>query len=108
MTIQPPGITDTDHLHRSAYNAAFYELGLGWHWDAGTFERLAPLPCKAERVRAYLATHQPHLLSAYDAAFLAEAIEATKTRCYDTMLACGGAVAANTDWAALHARQIGA
>lgn len=108
MTTQTnAGVTCTDSLHRSAYNAAFYELGLGWHWDAGTFERLAPLTCQAERVRSYLKANQPHLLNAYDPAFLADAIETTKTRCYDTMVACGGAIAAQADWAALHGRQIG-
>jgi hypothetical protein len=33
---------DVDHqeLERNAYNAAFYELGLRWHWDSQTYEAL--------------------------------------------------------------------
>ena len=27
---------DAADLHRNAYNAAFYELGLSWYWDANT------------------------------------------------------------------------
>ena len=37
----------TNAVHRNAYNAAFYELGLGWHWDAATYDQLLPLDCKA-------------------------------------------------------------
>ncbi len=29
------------HLERSAFNAAFYELGLRWHWDDTTYEQLS-------------------------------------------------------------------
>lgn len=105
QTAAPVGITC--NLDRNAYNAAFYELGLGWHWDAGTFEQMQSVPCEAERIRLYLQAHQPHLLSAYDAEFLASAIQSTKARCAELMVACGGAVAGDADWAALHTRQIG-
>ena len=102
-----PAATAACNLDRNAYNAAFYELGLGWHWDAGTFERMQSVDCEAERIRQYLQTHQSHLLHAYDADFLATAIVTTKSRCAELMLACGGAVAGEADWAALHSRQIG-
>lgn len=102
-----PALVNTRDLDRNAYNAAFYELGLGWHWDAGTFEQMQSVDCGTERIRRYLATHQSHLLHAYDASFLAQAIETTKARCAELMLACGGAVAGEADWAALHSRQIG-
>ena len=29
-----------DDIERNAYNAAFYELGLRWHWDCETFDAL--------------------------------------------------------------------
>ena len=70
--------------HRQAYNAAFDELGLSWHWDAVTY---ATLPGQgAERVRAYLETEHAHLLRAYDADFLVQAIETAKERCHTVML----------------------
>lgn len=108
-------IANTD-LQRHAYNAAFYELGLGWHWDSDTFERLLPIVCKTERVRQYMMSHQPHLLHAYDADFLTGAIETTQSHCLDRMMDCrlNGTQGARTvndlpvDWAALHSRQIGA
>ncbi|MFD2271559.1 hypothetical protein ACFS07_11370 [Undibacterium arcticum] len=59
----------TEEFHLSAYNAAFYELGLRWHWDADTYHALRRNACEKERIRIYLQTNQPHLLKAYDADF---------------------------------------
>jgi hypothetical protein len=62
---------------RHAYNAAFEELDLPWHWDAATYERLIGHGCG---VRRYLETERPHLLRAYDPEFLVAAVEAAKAR----------------------------
>ena len=70
----------TDH-DRHAYNAAFEELGLTWHWDAQTYERLQAATRGRDSVRAYLETEQSHLLRAYEADFLVNAIETAKARC---------------------------
>jgi len=65
--------------HRAAYNAAFEELGLNWNWDADTYARLPG--AGPQGVRAYLEREQAHLLRAYEADFLVNAIEAAKSRC---------------------------
>ena len=65
---------------RHAYNAAFDALGLAWHWDTATYATLAEQG--AQGVRSYLESKHPHLLRAYDADFLVEAIEAAKARCH--------------------------
>jgi hypothetical protein len=78
MTPQTPSTRSTAparDVERSAYNAAFYELGLGWHWCAETFESLAARGDTCERIRHYVEQQHPHLLRAYDADFLASAIE---------------------------------
>jgi hypothetical protein len=68
-----------DESERHAYNAAFYELGLRWHWDNATWQRLVAHSAQpAERVLHYLQTEQPHLLRAYEGAFLVRAIEDKK------------------------------
>ena len=78
---------------RLAYNAAFDELGLSWSWDAETFARL---PAGArQRVQAYLEREHPHLLRAYDADFLVEAVESTKERFFTAMQAPRAAASAN-------------
>jgi hypothetical protein len=76
--------TDTDaEVHRQAYNAAFDELGLSWHWDPVTY---ACLPAAGpEGLRAYLEKEHAHLLRAYEADFLVTAIETAKSRCYEVM-----------------------
>lgn len=63
---------------RLAYNAAFEELDLNWEWDAATW---ASLPhAQGECVRAYLQRERPHLLRAYDAEFLVNAVECARQR----------------------------
>lgn len=70
--------------HRHAYNAAFEELGLTWYWSAATYARLQAHG--REGVRIYLETEQAHLLRAYEADFLVDAIETTQARCYASMV----------------------
>lgn len=62
---------------RHAYNTAFEKVGLNWHWDEATFERLQTSGRYA--VRTYLEAEQSHLLRAYEADFLVNAIEAART-----------------------------
>ena len=62
-----------------AYNAAFEELDLPWHWDAATYQRLTGQG-QVCGVRRYLETERPHLLRAYDPDFLVAAVEAAKAR----------------------------
>jgi hypothetical protein len=62
-----------------AYNTAFAELGLRFRWDAQTLESLASIDGEQARIVAYIEATHPHLLNAYSAAFLSEAILAKKT-----------------------------
>jgi hypothetical protein len=78
-------LADEAEAHRQAYNAAFDELGLNWYWDPATFTRVHALG--RDCVRQYLVTEHPHLLRAYDADFLTNAIEAAKARHCTTMAA---------------------
>lgn len=75
---------EADALERDAFNAAFRELGLRWHWDAPTFQALKSIGDDGERIRAYMESHCPHLLKAYDAAFLNNAVQAVKSERLDT------------------------
>ena len=73
-------VTDTE-IDRAAFNAAFYELGLRWHWDSRTYAKLADQDGERSRLQGYLQTEQAPLLRAYDAEFLTEAILQAKQRC---------------------------
>lgn len=99
---------DVEEVHREAYNLAFYELGLRWHWDADTYRNLQPDSLGAsDRIRGYLETHQPHLLKAYDAAFLIGAIQDAKTRCFDAMKGRSCGPTRHIDWAQMQCVQVG-
>lgn len=92
--------TSADHAaeaHRHAYNAAFEELSLSWHWDAACYARLQ-IHGK-DSVRRYLETEQSHLLRAYEADFLVNAIESAKARYYDSVARSQPRFSAYAGWA---------
>jgi hypothetical protein len=110
MKYAPPDTNhvDQDAIQCDAYNAAFYELGLRWHWDLQTYQRLAPDgEAMKERIQAYLETEQPHILKAYNSDFLTNAILEAKARCMENRLASGLAKPSAVNWAAFQAAQIG-
>jgi hypothetical protein len=59
---------------RHSVNRAFRELGLRFQWDERTWAELCDLHDVRDQLRYYLPRHQPHLLGAYDAEFLAELV----------------------------------
>jgi hypothetical protein len=102
-----PKDQNQDTLHCDAFNAAFYELGLRWHWDMAAYRRLQPDSAgMKERIRHYLESEHPHLLKAYNAEFLIDAILEQKAR-NAARLSCGSAIPLNVDWAAFQDGQIG-
>lgn len=46
-------LADTEAVHLQAFNQAFAELGLGWHWDVPLYTRLLEVSGGKERIRAY-------------------------------------------------------
>ena len=78
--------------HLCAYNMAFAELGLRFRWDADTLASLAAIEDEGARIVTYIRTHHPHLLAAYSAEFLSQAILEKKNALRATPLcACGPA-----------------
>ncbi|MGC1172457.1 hypothetical protein [Polaromonas sp.] len=88
--------TDRADQTRHAYNAAFEELGLSWHWDSATYARLQA--DGRDAVRTYLETEQSHLLRAYEADFLVEAIEAARARCHASRTSNRASLAPCASW----------
>ncbi len=86
-------------IERGAFNAAFYELGLRWHWDSETYRTLSASPCERERVRRYIEGEQAHLLRAYDAEFLTDAVIRTKQRCRQALANGSGRAMPQFNWA---------
>ncbi|MBC7800236.1 MAG: HAD-IA family hydrolase [Gemmatimonadaceae bacterium] len=61
-------LAETEEAHRHAFNAAFADAGLGWHWDVPTYSRLLEVTGGKERIRHYI--DQTPGLAALDAAAL--------------------------------------
>lgn len=97
-TLHDERVEDAAELERSAFNSAFYELGLHLYWDRGTYQALAAKSSERDRVRSYLEREQPHLLRAYDADFLADAVIRAKQRCQQSMTASAAHAASEFDW----------
>lgn len=94
-------------IERSAFNAAFYELGLPWHWDGATHERLALVPCPRARLRRYVEQAHPHLLRAYDADFLVDAVLQAQARCLRALERCAPGAVPSFNWADARWGQVG-
>ena len=93
--------------HRNAYNAAFHELGLSFHWDSERYQSELCQDGERECLRRYLEQHQSHLLRAYDTEFLVNAIHTAKVRCYDVMTADGCRPGAFINWAEIQQHHAG-
>ena len=106
-TIDSDALADAAAVHRNAYNAAFYELGLRWYWDSEIYPAVLSEADEHRCLRQYMVTHQPHMLTAYDADFLADAIQKTKAKCYDRMSHTPRKSESRVNWAALQQGQIG-
>lgn len=65
-----------DEAARNAYNTAFSQLEIGWHWDAATYREL--LADGGQPVRSFVERHRPHLLRAYGIDCLVNAVESTR------------------------------
>ena len=81
----PATFVQSEETHRAAYNAAFFQLGLHWHWDTVTYHELLRKPAEKDRICAYVKEHHPHLLTAYDIVFLSHLVYETKQRCHENL-----------------------
>ena len=76
--------------HRVAFNKAFAEAGLDWHWDEGLYGALLAVTGGKERMRYYLDRYRPDWTRPVDLDGLIARLHAAKTRYYTKLLAQGG------------------
>lgn len=76
--------------HRLAFNAAFAEAGLHWHWDAALYGELLAVTGGKERMRFYCEKHAPEFMKLADAGERIKALHAAKTRHYLELVDKGG------------------
>jgi hypothetical protein len=63
-----------------AFNQAFHELELSWHWDEALLRQLQAAAGDGDCVSLYVERCQPHLLRVYDKHFLRDLVLAAKSR----------------------------
>ena len=52
-------LSETEEVHRAAFNEIFNERGLDWHWDQPTYARLLKVTGGKERIRHFIETDKP-------------------------------------------------
>jgi len=82
-------LADTEEAHREAFNAAFRDAGLAWHWSEATYSRLLDVSGGKERIRHYWQLLDPDVAAAPDAGATIDAVHALKTRHYERLVRRG-------------------
>jgi len=75
-------LADTEDAHRRAFNAAFDEAGLPWHWHTTLYARLLDVAGGRERLLHYWRMVDPGGAGSRAAADTIAAVHAIKTRRY--------------------------
>ena len=75
--------------HRPAFNAAFAEAGLPWHWDETFYGTLLNIAGGKERIRHYAEHFDPATCSRPDFEELLQHVHEIKTRNYQRLLGAG-------------------
>jgi HAD superfamily hydrolase (TIGR01509 family) len=85
-------LSETEEIHRRAFNQAFEMMGLSWHWDRSKYRQLLQVTGGKERIRHFIERHDPDLLHTEDLDGFVRGIHKTKTTIYTQLLAHGEAV----------------
>jgi beta-phosphoglucomutase-like phosphatase (HAD superfamily) len=75
--------------HRPAFNAAFAEHGLAWHWNVSSYGQLLAVTGGKERIHHYAQLYDPDFLARPDAETLIRQLHTAKTRHYLALVSRG-------------------
>ena len=75
--------------HRIAFNLAFAEADLDWHWDEALYGELLAVTGGKERMRFFVERHRPEFLQRPDFDELVKALHAAKTVHYVKLVETG-------------------
>jgi HAD superfamily hydrolase (TIGR01509 family) len=76
--------------HRPAFNQAFAEAGLDWHWDAALYGKLLSVTGGKERMKYYIDEFRPDYTKPADFEQMVATLHKSKTRHYTALAAQGG------------------
>ena len=75
--------------HRVAFNRAFAEAGLDWHWSVSLYGELLAVAGGKERIRFYLNQYRSDFPPTANLDRLSADLHAAKTKHYQELLASG-------------------
>ena len=81
--------SETEEVHRAAFNETFAAFGLGWQWDRPMYKKLLEVTGGKERMRYYVEAWRP--ANGAEALPLISQLHADKTDRYTRMIDAGGA-----------------
>lgn len=82
-------LAETEEAHRDAFNRTFAEFGLPWSWDQALYRELLRVSGGKERIRAFVARHDPaRATPGLDD--LVASLHRRKTELYTAAVAAGG------------------
>ncbi len=76
--------------HRPAFNQAFADAGLDWHWDAALYGKLLAVTGGKERMKHYIDHYRPDYRKPDHFDELVTELHKAKTRIYSALAARGG------------------
>lgn len=76
--------------HRPAFNQAFADAGLDWHWDAELYGKLLAVTGGKERMKFYVDQFRPDYVKSADFDEMVVNLHKAKTRHYSALAARGG------------------
>ncbi len=82
-------LADTEETHRSAYNAAFVEHGLGWYWTHQQYAALLAVSGGQERLRYAIRCRHHSKIERAHLLRLVPTLHRTKTRLYADFVRAG-------------------
>jgi beta-phosphoglucomutase-like phosphatase (HAD superfamily) len=84
-------LADTEHLHLRAFNAAFADADLDWHWSVPLYGTLLRVAGSRERIRHFIDEYHPDLSHYEDREALVSRLGASKNRYYAQLVRQGEA-----------------
>lgn len=84
-------LSETEDLHRQAFNQAFDQNDLPWHWDRQLYRQLLKVSGGKERIRHFIEIHDSDRRVSKDLDGFIRDLHAAKTAIYTRMVADGEA-----------------
>ena len=75
--------------HRLAFNAAFKQINLDWHWDIDLYGELLQITGGKERIRHYMEKYAPAALNKSDLTDWIISLHKTKTKYFESLMENG-------------------